>query len=191
MKVAVISAGGKKTSQAMLILQGTLPGFVIESVAKLQLEVSENNDVMFPCSVHRPPTPAPALLSLQTFLVKKPGGMVAPAWNPSHVGGRGRRITGSDNLVTLSRNERTKGPWDMSQGYTACLILRALESILRTARDGGGERREREKRGGGESLATISTCLMSREACKVGWCFLLETITLHTDNDPNIEGLCD
>lgn len=38
MKVAVISAGGKKTSQAMLILQGTLPGFVIESVAKLQLE---------------------------------------------------------------------------------------------------------------------------------------------------------
>lgn len=46
MKVAVISVGGKKTSQAMLILQGTLPRFVIESTAKLQLEVSENNDVM-------------------------------------------------------------------------------------------------------------------------------------------------
>lgn len=39
MKVAVISVGGKKTSQAMLILQGTLPRFVIESTAKLQREV--------------------------------------------------------------------------------------------------------------------------------------------------------
>lgn len=56
---------------------------------------------------------------------------------------------------------------------------------------GRGERRESEKKGGGESLATISTFLMSREACKVGSCFLLETITLHTDNDPSIEGLCD
>lgn len=43
----MISAGGKKTSQALLILQGTLPRFVIESNAKLQLEVNENNDVAF------------------------------------------------------------------------------------------------------------------------------------------------
>lgn len=112
MKVAVISAGGKKTSQAMLILQGTLPGFVIESVAKLQLEVSENNDVIFPCSVHRPPPPAPALLSLQIFLVKKPGGMVAPAWNPSP---RGRprqedyRIRQPSDSVTKMNVQRDLG----------------------------------------------------------------------------------
>jgi hypothetical protein len=57
MKVAVISVGGKKTSQAMLILQGTLPRFVIESTAKLQREVSKNNDVMFLCSSSQTPLP--------------------------------------------------------------------------------------------------------------------------------------
>lgn len=39
----MISVGGKKTSQALLILQGTLPRFIIESNVKLQLEVREKN----------------------------------------------------------------------------------------------------------------------------------------------------
>lgn len=49
----MISVGGKKTSRALLILQGTLPRFVIESNVKLQLEVNENNDVVFFCSSSR------------------------------------------------------------------------------------------------------------------------------------------
>lgn len=45
----MISIGGKKTSRALLILQGTLPRFVIESNVKLQLEVNENSDGVFFC----------------------------------------------------------------------------------------------------------------------------------------------